>query len=625
LFVVCSTVVLLLLYMLDFHFDVRFRDTFSWMDPFQYYDFAVDFFKGDRPYDGFSLPSIFPFFLYPVMKNSTSIPASLWINMVFAALLVGVIHVLCLQIGIRTAPSVVAAAVLASPLMLGLSRELYVEFSLTAIVAIQFALWFGTADFRLDSIRRAGLIAAFSALLGVGFMTKMTYPLFFVFPLVLEFVILVQQKRLKGLLVLLIGFAIPAAAVFLIEKHFFPKSLEYYKSLGNTTIPIMRLLGPPELFSFESVTFYFAHIWKTMLFLLTPFLLLGLFQVRLRSFFIGRRRRRRILLWLWFLGPLMLLVFQPTKEPRHVAPCIVPAVLLIFVGIEKLPRPRVRHILAGLVLAVSVAQYLLVSQHVINCPYFLDRAVMAAEMEQRMAGPNTDAQRNKAMRRRWAYSKNIVIAGFQPNAALALAWHFFPGIVYDLGVFEQRNGRFTDIPYERFEDLYTFASFNIYNRRCNWFEFYDAIDKQTVLANADYVLLKGASAEKADKEFRDYTTRGIVEAPEGDILILEGTNSARLSYRTLYARRFLREGKTLEPADLDAIHFEMFMAGLSRRKLPEPDDSLQGFPAGFRPSGRIDKRYIYFYGGYNEVVWPWFRVYANYLRRLYSGGNRRTR
>ena len=65
-------------FLLDFHLDVRSRDLFSWMDPYQYYDFALAALQGREPLDGFEIPSIFPFFVMPLLAVEPSIPAALW-------------------------------------------------------------------------------------------------------------------------------------------------------------------------------------------------------------------------------------------------------------------------------------------------------------------------------------------------------------------------------------------------------------------------------------------------------------------------------------------------------------------------------------------------------------------
>ena len=83
---------LLFVFAIDFHFDIRQRDAFSWMDPQQYYGFAVSLVEGTRPYNDFEVASIFPFFVYPAVAIENSVASALWTNFVFALILVLGIH-----------------------------------------------------------------------------------------------------------------------------------------------------------------------------------------------------------------------------------------------------------------------------------------------------------------------------------------------------------------------------------------------------------------------------------------------------------------------------------------------------------------------------------------------------
>lgn len=58
--------VLLVVYLIDFYHDVRWRDAFSWMDPEQYYDFAADWVSG-QGFDQIIVPSVFPIFIAPFL------------------------------------------------------------------------------------------------------------------------------------------------------------------------------------------------------------------------------------------------------------------------------------------------------------------------------------------------------------------------------------------------------------------------------------------------------------------------------------------------------------------------------------------------------------------------------
>ena len=148
------------------------------MDPWQYYLYGLSHFKGEIDATGLTLPSIFPFLLAPFFHLSQTIPAALWANGLSAIFLVLIVHVLAKQLALKCPSFLIAGTVLACPLLLGLSRELYLEFTLTAVVAGQFALWIG----HYESNRRVWIIPM-ALLFLFGVLLKVTYPLFFLAPL----------------------------------------------------------------------------------------------------------------------------------------------------------------------------------------------------------------------------------------------------------------------------------------------------------------------------------------------------------------------------------------------------------------------------------------------------------
>ena len=82
-----------------------------------------------------------------ILKINSTMSAAFWVNIIFALIMAAAIHLLCKQLKIEIKSFFIIAAALSCPLLLGLSRELYIEFSLTAIVAMQLVVWFKTDDF----------------------------------------------------------------------------------------------------------------------------------------------------------------------------------------------------------------------------------------------------------------------------------------------------------------------------------------------------------------------------------------------------------------------------------------------------------------------------------------------
>ena len=132
---------------MDFYLDIKDRDACTWMDPSQYYHFAKALVSGARGFNDFEVPSIFPFFLAPFTAITGTIPAALATNGVFVAILAAALHRLRGRLEIPAPSFLVSMAVLSTPLLIGLSRSLYAELALTALVAVQFVLWFETRDF----------------------------------------------------------------------------------------------------------------------------------------------------------------------------------------------------------------------------------------------------------------------------------------------------------------------------------------------------------------------------------------------------------------------------------------------------------------------------------------------
>lgn len=607
----------LILYAVDFHGDVRMRDAFSWMDPHQYYDFAVDFVTGERAYDGFELPSIFPFCLYPLLKIDTGIQTALWINFAFACLMAFCVIGLCARLRIGAPPFIVLAAVLSSPLMIGLSRELYLEFSLSAVVALQFLIWFKTEGFT-----RAGYVLLFALLFGIGVMMKMTYPLFFIAPFCVHALLLLREGKLKGLALMAAAVAVPVAAALLVEYLFFPLSFRYYSTLGNTSFPIMMMIGPVEVASFESITYYFGQIGKTLLFLAAPLLLLPIWKaLRRGGTWEGGEAKTGWLLWAWFLGALILLIAQPVKEPRHVAPCVLPGVLLIFRGIGAVRPPSARLVLIGIVVLAALGNYFAVTLKMRHFPYFMDGPVAAERIEEEMLA--RDRSRTAALLRtektspdHWKITRNIVIGGFEPDEALAIAWHFHPAVVYDLDLLEDDGVVDSSLAFEGYEDVYNMAVFNLYNRRCGWPVFYETIGEDAVVRNCDFAVLKNYTQKAVAERFDTFELAARIQSGGDEILILDTGRSGRESYRVLFAEEIIKRNRELKPAELNAAYYEMFMTYVLEGRRVGVDSFLDRFPGGFRPDLRIKN--IYYYSSYRDMHGPLNPRFKQHVARVHG-------
>jgi hypothetical protein len=546
----------LLWYLVEFISGIRRQDAFTWMDPYQYFAFARDFASGIRAWNQFELPSIFPFFVVPFLKVSPTITSALCVNMLFLAMVLLAGYFLCVHFDMEKWYSVTVISFLCSPLIIGLSHSLYAELALSALVAWQYVLWLKSGNFR-----NPWLTTIFVLAFCVGIMTKSTYPVYFIGPFFLEAALLLGKKDLLGMIKLFVVFLGPIAAVVLVQKLVFPNSFEYYVTGFYTNLPIMPLIGPSKASRVASICYYFATTWKTMLFLLTPFLVLPLLA--------HYRKNRDIYLWLWFLVSLAVLTVPQVKEPRHVAPAVFPALMLIVLGISRIQNSIPRKMLMALVVLLSLSQYLLVTQHLRSAPYLLDRPSCQSEIFKIMV--SVDFRKNIYTDSSgyldsvcWKFTKNIAITGYDPPMALALAWNFGPGITYDIDFMKDPRAKPSRFGLDNFEDLYFLESFNIYNRQCLWNSNYITLDYQTVLDNADYLIAGEASPKDLKVLFPKFHLVQQWETSKGTVRLLQALSPSKASYRTLYARRYLAEGRQ-NPETISALYLDLIMNAALRQ------------------------------------------------------------
>lgn len=605
--VVSGHAMLLLVFACVFQLDVSERDAFSWMDPYQYYDFALAVLAGSEGITEFEVPSIYPWSLMPALLVSASIPAALWTNFAFTVALVACVHFLCREIRLETPPPIVALFVLSSPLLIGLSRTMYVEYALTPIVAMSMLAWlvFVRSELGTDS-GVGGWGVCFAFLVGLGFMLKMTAPLFLVLPVGAVLAERLAAGRMREAGSILALTLLPIVLVLSIQAAFFPDSFGYYLSFGNTSVPIMRLIGPPDSGSWDSASFYVLEVGRTLTFLLTPLLVLALLRglTRLRGLRANDLSRPTTMLWLWLIGPLLILILQPVKEPRHIAPCVLPAVLLGVLAIEGLPNRALRSASLAAAVLLALAQLGLITSGRMETAYYMDRPLHWEAIREVMAkasgGPSDRDAMNASQGLLWRYGQNIALDGFRANEALALAWQAFPGVVYDLEAFEDPERMSERIPYERFEDLYILTAFNAYNRRCGWTRYYGTLSRDRVVSNADFVLVGDADADEATRRYPDHVWLATIERAGGDIQVLRAGGTRTTPYRVLYAEEFLRRNPELEEEEVRVVASELLSAAVLARDDERAREILLRYP--FLAESDFEARNIYWIGGYEQVT-----------------------
>jgi hypothetical protein len=544
-------IVFFILYSVVFFNGIIHQDSFTWMDPYQYYGFAFDFVKGIRSFNQFELPSIFPFFIAPFLKISPSIPSALFANLVFVALIILAGLFLCGYFDIKKWFYVVIIPFMCSPLIIGLSHSIYSELALSAMVAWQYVIWF-----KCDHFQNRFMTIAFILLFCIGMMTKSTYPVFFIGPGLLEATYFIKNKSTFGLCILAGVFIIPVTAVILTQKYVFPNSFEYYTSGFYTHLPIMPLIGPSKISLIDSISYYFANIWKSMLFLLTPFLIFPL----LSKF----KYRKDLYLWAWFAVSLMVLTIPQVKEPRHIAPAILPALFLIVLGISRIKRTGLKIFVTSLLLFLSVGQFFQIIAHQRHVPYLLDRPSHHIEIVQSMVNSGEDKSiyiDSKGIFdfSHWKFTKNFVITGYDPAMALSLTWNLGPGVVYDIDFMTDPQAKFSKYGFNNFEDLYFLEAFNTYNRQSLYKTNYESIDSSTVIENADFLIAgEETSASQLESFYNRFHLVQQWKTQKGTISLLKANTPSLNTYRTIYGREYLSKGK-MNPETFSAIYFDLLM------------------------------------------------------------------
>jgi len=225
------------------------------------------------------------------------------------------------------------AAMLVSfyPLMLWLSREIMIDYWLTAIVALAILVLLKTEHF--ENTRWA---AAFGVVAGLGMLTKWTFPFFVILPAAWF-----PRKNWKNA-GLALGIAIIIAAYWYLPSIM---ALREFLRL-NTAGAVFE--GDPERFSTAAFVFYVRALEGYQLF----FPLFVAFVAGM-ILLVKRFDQRWAPIPLWLTGGwLGLLLFQ-NKDPRYSAP-LLPAVALV----SAIVFERRRYLTIGLFLFLAFQHYL---------------------------------------------------------------------------------------------------------------------------------------------------------------------------------------------------------------------------------------------------------------------------
>jgi hypothetical protein len=575
--------VLVLVFLVDLLLDIRDRDAFTWMDPHQYLDAARGVAAGTLDRTTFALPSIFPWLVAPFLLLSDTVAGALLVQVpALTALVAGTwwLHRRMVLPGPAWLPTFL---VLSAPVTLGLSRELYAEVAVAAVTVWGMAAWW--------SVLHAGGRRSWWALLAVttfGILLKVSYPLALLGPVAVGLGGLFRERRTSELGRAGLAYALGGAAAVAVFAVALPGTAEYLITVGHTTIPDMRVVGPPEVLSLGSLAYYPYQLAVSLLGVALVLVPVG-----------GRRllgRDRSLLgpgalLLAWLLAPMVLLILQPVKEPRYVYSVIVPAALLATAGWPSGAGAGARAARVGLSVA-AVAFFLDGRMGFHGAPYYL-RGPIAAEA---LVDPvrRADLIREpylstppEGKHPHWAITQSVLLDGFEANHALALTWALRTAVVVDLGSVDRTGIRVRDLAYHHFVDLFMMASFSTYNRRCRWPEAYATLSRDELIEGASLVLVRGDDA--ARDRWRALTADHVhtLEVGGSPVHVFRGLGQGGETYRERYAHRFEARVEIVDGEDRGPLGKELAYMAILRGASGATERVLRAYPRALAPARNI--------------------------------------
>ena len=215
-------------------------------------------------------------------------------------------------------PGAIAALLAASYHFPGwLLHEAFLDYLLTAIVALTFALLIRAGEFH---VRRDAI--AFGTAAGLGLLAKQTFLFFFILPGMFLGARALMRRDGKAI----VNLAIAASVAVLIASVWYVPHLG--DSIGIYKVNVMNAAVEHEApaFSFRSVAYY----WGALVGLQIQ-LLFGILFVAGAAYSVLRRSKKDWMIYLWILSGILSFTLIANKDPRYTVP-ILPAVALLSVS-----------------------------------------------------------------------------------------------------------------------------------------------------------------------------------------------------------------------------------------------------------------------------------------------------
>jgi hypothetical protein len=239
------------------------------------------------------------------------------------------------------------------PFVFGMSRVFMLEFALMAMIAFSICCLVYTNNFTNTKFS-----LFFGLSLGLGMLTKWTYFLFIIGPLLYTLFCILKHSQISKfssyriqisniLLSFLIGFLLSLLCYY---------DLDWLgKWVGIITFP-PTTVNETFWHTFSGSTFYVRSIFPWQISLSFFILLCCIVPI----FFNSDIKYKPILLY-WLIIPIAILTFIPNKWGRHIMPVLPSIAFILAIGIEGLPWKKLKVIMISLILIVGMTQYLFIS------------------------------------------------------------------------------------------------------------------------------------------------------------------------------------------------------------------------------------------------------------------------
>lgn len=255
------------------------------------------------------------------------------------------------------------------PLLVGLFHNVLQDFLLVTLVTVSLLLLLKSEGFQ-----RRGMTLAMAFAMGLGTLTKVTFPLFVAGPLLVVVAQIVLARRSTGtasagvephsgrrrLLANLAG----AVLIYLLMVapwylSNFSATLEYIRS--TTGGPLSQGAGPKDPYTFHALASFTAGVVSfnvSWIIVLAGLIALAMSASALKSLFARPRKLEPLLklafLLAWILIPYLSVALAHNQDVRLMAPAMPGIAVLVAGAISAIRRPRARLALAGItVLALA--------------------------------------------------------------------------------------------------------------------------------------------------------------------------------------------------------------------------------------------------------------------------------